>query len=92
MLVGNKIDLVDRNNKKREVTHEEGKNFADDSKLMFFEASALSSVKVNEVFEDLLQEIYNERRKVTNQQKQVYNNTIKLANKDKKVEESKCCN
>jgi GTPase SAR1 family protein len=91
MLIGNKVDLVDRNNKKREVTFEEAKTFSDENKLMFYEASALSSFKVNDCFEDLLQEIYNERRKVTNKQKMIYNNLIKIAAKDKKVMDSKCC-
>ena len=91
MLVGNKVDLVDRNNKKREVTTDEAKIFAEENKLMFYETSALSSFKVNECFEDLLQEIYNERRKVTNKQKMHYNNLIKLAARDKKVTENKCC-
>ncbi len=91
MLVGNKVDLVDRNNKKREVSYEEAKVFADENKLMFYEASALSSFKVNDCFEDLLQEIYNERRKVTNKQKMVYNNIIKIAAKDQKIQENKCC-
>jgi Rab family protein len=92
MLVGNKVDLVDRNNKKREVTYEEGKVFAEENKLMFFETSALSSFKVNECFEDLLQEIYNERRKVTNKQKQAVSNLIKLkAGNDIKNSEGCAC-
>ncbi len=92
LLVGNKVDLVDRNNKKREVSYEEAKMFAEENKLMFYEASALSNFKVNECFEDLLQEIYNERRKVTNKQKTVYNNIIKLgAAKSSKDEKTKCC-
>ncbi len=91
MLIGNKVDLVDKKDKKREVSYEEGKEFADENKLLFYETSALSSFKVNECFEDLLQEIYNERRKVTNKQKVMYNNLIQLAAQDKKVTENKCC-
>jgi GTPase SAR1 family protein len=91
MLVGNKFDLIEKNNRKREVTYEEAKAFAEENKLLFYETSALSSYKVNECFEDLLQEIYNERRKVTNVQKQMYTNIVKLATKDKKIEEKKCC-
>lgn len=91
MLIGNKVDLVDKKDKKREVSYEEGKGFADENKLLFYETSALSSFKVNECFEDLLQEIYNERRKVTNRQKVMYNNLIQLAAQDKKVSENKCC-
>jgi Rab family, other len=55
MLVGNKVDLVERNNKKREVAYEEGKIFAEENQLMFSETSALSNLKVTESFEDLLQ-------------------------------------
>lgn len=91
MLVGNKFDLIEKNNRKREVTYEEAKAYAEENKLLFYETSALSSYKVNECFEDLLQEIYNERRKVTNVQKQIYTNIVKLATKDKKIENSKCC-
>ncbi len=93
MLIGNKVDLCDRNDKKREVTYEEAKVFAKENNLMFFETSALSNVGVNECFEDLLQEIYNERRKVTNKQKMAYNNMIRLAARDKNglTSDSKCC-
>ena len=94
MLVGNKYDIIERNNRKREVTYEEAKTFAEENKLLFYETSALSSYRVNECFEDLLQEIYNERRKVTNVQKQVYNNVVKLgASNNKKSEggSTKCC-
>lgn len=60
MLIGNKIDLVERNKNKREVSFEEGKAFAIENQLMFTEASALSNVKVTESFEDLLQgKLYN---------------------------------
>lgn len=55
MLIGNKIDLVERNNKKREVSFEEGKVFAMENQIMFTETSALSNLKVTESFEDLLQ-------------------------------------
>ena len=94
MLVGNKYDLIERNNRKREVTYEEAKTFAEENKLFFYETSALSSYRVNECFEDLLQEIYNERRKVANVQKQVYNNVVKLGGSNNKKSEgtnTKCC-
>ena len=93
MLIGNKIDLCDRNDKKREVSYEEAKCFAKENNLMFFETSAYSNAGVTDCFEDLLQEIYNERRKVTNKQKMAYNKMIKLASRDKSIliSESKCC-
>ncbi len=94
MLIGNKVDLVDRNDKKREVSYEDAKGFAKENNLLFYETSAMSNFGVNECFEDLLQEIYNERRKVTNKQKMLHNNMIRLAAHDKKVfnTENKCCN
>ena len=64
MLIGNKLDLVNANRNRRQVSFEEAKNFADENKLFFYETSALSNLKVSECFEDLIQEIYNERRKV----------------------------
>jgi hypothetical protein len=74
------------------VTYEEAKSFAEENRLMFYETSALSSFKVNECFEDLLQEIYNERRKVTNREKQILNNYVKLGSKTKKsIDNNKCC-
>ena len=91
MLIGNKVDLCDRNNKKREVSYEEAKMFAAENKMLFYETSALCNFKINDCFEDLLQEIYNERRKVSNKPKQVYNNLIRLAANDKKITESRCC-
>ena len=55
LLVGNKLDLVEKNNKKREVSYEEAKYFSEENKLLFIETSALTNYKVNEDFEDLLQ-------------------------------------
>lgn len=63
-LIGNKIDLLDINENNREVPYEEAKSFAKKFGLRFYETSALTSVKINDCFEDLLQEIYNERRKI----------------------------
>jgi Rab family protein len=91
MLVGNKIDLVERNNKKREVSYEEGKAFAIENQIMFSETSALSNLRVTESFEDLLQEIYNERRKVSRIQKKGNSGTIILNAPNKKEDYNKNC-
>jgi GTPase SAR1 family protein len=92
MLIGNKIDMVERSNKKREVTLEEGIDFAKENLLMFTETSALSNTKVTESFEDLLQEIYNEKRKVSRVQKKS-NSPIVLggSNYGKNDSNKNCC-
>ena len=62
-IVGNKLDLIEGNPNRREVSIEEGKNFAKKNKTLFFETSAKSNNNVVECFEELLQQIYNTRRK-----------------------------
>ena len=89
-LVGNKVDLLDRNNRRREVSYEEGKKLAEENNMLFYEASALTSVKVNDCFEDLLQEIYNERRKVGNLRASSNNHTLEL-HPSEEDNDSKCC-
>lgn len=92
MLVGNKVDLVLTNRTRRQVSYEEAKSFADENKLIFFETSAMSNFKVNECFEDLIQEIYNERRRVNNRYRHNQHNNIVLSqrNNNRKVEKSSC--
>lgn len=65
-LVGNKIDLVNKNDKKREITYEEGEYVAKQNKMLFFEASAKSNYNITNCFEELLQQIYNDKRKKGN--------------------------
>lgn len=55
MLIGNKCDLENI----REVSVEEGINFADEEGLFFMETSALESTNVYKAFEILILEIYN---------------------------------
>ena len=45
-LIGNKIELED----KREVTFEDGENFAKENNLLFFETSAKNGNNINEIF------------------------------------------
>ena len=59
MLVGNKIDLCEKNPGARRVHSIQGKQFAASQGLMFEETSAVSVVGVKEAFENLLQEIFN---------------------------------
>ena len=50
-LIGNKIDLEN----KREVSYEEGKNFAEENELLFFETSAKEGNNIQEIFFKVLQ-------------------------------------
>jgi GTPase SAR1 family protein len=50
MLVGNKTDLKDQ----RDVSEEEGREFAKKSSLLFIETSAKDNVRVSEAFEKLI--------------------------------------
>ncbi|SBT40416.1 small GTPase rab11b [Plasmodium ovale wallikeri] len=63
MLVGNKVDLTEHDESKRKVTYEQGASFARENNLFFAEASAVSKLNVKHIFENLLQEIYNNRLK-----------------------------
>ncbi|XP_019662472.1 ras-related protein Rab-17 isoform X1 [Ailuropoda melanoleuca] len=53
MLVGNKTDLGEQ----REVTFQEGKEFAESKRLLFMEASAKLNQQVNEVFSTVAWEL-----------------------------------
>jgi small GTP-binding protein len=57
MLVGNKQDVALNNELLRKVSYEEGKEFALNNGMLFSEASAASSYKVKEAFEELLEAI-----------------------------------
>jgi GTPase SAR1 family protein len=59
MLVGNKLDIVQENNERREVPLEAAQQFAKEENLMFVETSATNCFNVREAFEKLLQEIFN---------------------------------
>ena len=89
-LVGNKIDLLERNNRKREVSYQEANELAKRNGMLFYETSALSSVRMNDAFEDLLQNIYTERRKSTTVQKDKLK-TVNLTYGNKNKEDEGCC-
>ena len=63
ILVGNKLDLVEEKPKLREVSKEEGETYAFLNHLLFTETSAYLNNSYK-IFDDLLQTIYNERRKI----------------------------
>ena len=95
-LIGNKIDLLDSNNNSREVSIEEAQKYAKENGLKYYETSALTSVRINDCFEDLLQEIYNERRKIKGKLPFHISTNAKVLYLNKSTEESErrfenCC-
>eukprot|EP00928_Gymnodinium_smaydae_P087502 TRINITY_DN71758_c0_g1_i1.p2 TRINITY_DN71758_c0_g1~~TRINITY_DN71758_c0_g1_i1.p2 ORF type:complete len:245 (+),score=59.21 TRINITY_DN71758_c0_g1_i1:89-736(+) len=63
MLVGNKVDLVEKDPSARQVYYDAAAEFARANGLFFSEASAVTAHNVKHVFESLLQEIYNQAAK-----------------------------
>ena len=53
VLVGNKIDLED----KRQVTYEEGEDFANRNNMQFYETSALNGTNIDKLFNDTVESI-----------------------------------
>ena len=89
-LVGNKIDILENNENKREVEFDEAKDFAKKYNMLFFETSAKNNYNVDNCFEELLQQIYNEKRKSGNDQL-LDSIIIKKANFKKNNDDSICC-
>mmetsp|Transcript_15127 Transcript_15127/g.40824 ORF Transcript_15127/g.40824 Transcript_15127/m.40824 type:complete len:220 (+) Transcript_15127:132-791(+) len=63
MLVGNKLDLVEKDPSARQVYYDSAVDFAHQHKLFFKEASAVTNYNVKPIFEHLLQEVYNQAAK-----------------------------
>lgn len=63
MLVGNKVDLTEKNASARQVEYDAAKEFARVHGLIFLEASAVTNHNVSLVFEALLQDIYDQSSK-----------------------------
>ena len=61
MIIGNKIDKEDE----RIITFEDGKQFADENKMNFFETSALKGYNVNEAFKSFVYEVLEYLKKKT---------------------------
>lgn len=61
ILVGNKVDLCERNPHQRQIPFKQAADFAAKNGLFFSEASAETGHNVKRIFEVLLQEIYNQQ-------------------------------
>mmetsp|Transcript_14420 Transcript_14420/g.27016 ORF Transcript_14420/g.27016 Transcript_14420/m.27016 type:complete len:211 (+) Transcript_14420:151-783(+) len=60
MLVGNKVDLADKDPSSRQVYYDAAQEFANNNGLFFHETSAVTDLNVKEAFENLLQEIHDQ--------------------------------
>mgnify|MGYP000339037940 CR=1 FL=1 len=61
MLVGNKLDICQRDPQERAVSTLRAEEFARKNDLLFIETSAFTDTNVRDSFENLVQEIYNVR-------------------------------
>ena len=61
-IVGNKIDIVQKNQNLREVRREEGENFSKKNNSLFYEMSAKKYDEINRCFEDLIRKIYEAKK------------------------------
>ncbi|SJK86039.1 Rab family, other [Babesia microti strain RI] len=59
ILVGNKVDLLDKSPLARQVPLQMAQKFAEECNIQHFEASAVTGYNVKQIFEHLLQEIFN---------------------------------
>ena len=63
VLIGNKNDMNDR----RQINYEQGKEFADKHKMLFYEVSAKNKINIDKIFQESTEYIYN------NIEKGIYN-------------------
>ena len=61
-IVGNKIDIVQKNQNLREVSKEEGENFSKKNSTLFYEMSAKNYDQINKCFENLIRRIYEAKK------------------------------
>ena len=87
MLVGNKCDLES----KREVSFQEGKEFAEQNGMKFIETSAKTDQKFSEAFESFVDGIISSMEKELNKSNEENKEDIEKKNKEltKKIEEYK---
>jgi Rab family protein len=86
VLVGNKVDLVERNPSLRKVSKEYARKLADEYQMLFEETSAITSENVNDVFEKLLQEIIQNKS-----QERTKDMSVVLTSKGGNNKDTGCC-
>ena len=91
MLVGNKIDLLEKNTENRKVSVDTAMKFAKTNNLMFQETSTFTGLNVKEAFEGLLQSIYQTKSQAgINKTRDSTANRL-LPNLSKNTTEKSCC-
>ena len=88
ILVGNKLDIVENNSKSREVSKQEAQTYAFLNHFLFFETSAYHENSYK-IFEELLQTIYNEKRKIFYRSEMLDENSKEINNKSSYLNYSK---
>ena len=84
-LIGNKSDQAQL----RSIPQDDGVKFAQEQKLLFFEASAKDAINVNEAFTEIITQILN--RKKANPSPKKQQSGTKLPKDGVPVEKSGCC-
>jgi Ras-related protein Rab-6A len=97
VLVGNKIDLND----KRQVSTQEGQNYANEKEFIFFEVSARTGQGIHELFNNNIFPEMVKKFKIVgdddendnqeNQNNNIQDNNIKLDGNDNKKKKGGCC-
>ena len=90
LLIGNKSDLEDKRQIKKEVGEEKAKEFG----LGFIETSACSGVNINKAFKTLLKEVcnkYSEEKKNNEEFEDNNGNNIEISSRDNEVKKKTCC-
>ncbi len=90
MLVGNKLDICEKTPSERKVSNERAMEFAKENNLLFMETSAYTDINVRDVFEMLVQEIYNVKSREDLVAKRNQGGR-KLVHNDPSLEDKKMC-
>lgn len=91
MLVGNKVDLAEQDPSARQVYYDAAREFATKHGLLFAEASAVTSYNVQHIFENLLQEIYNQSSKSKVGDNNDGGDGIQIGASNSQAEKKGCC-
>jgi Rab family protein len=92
MLVGNKLDLVEKNRENRKVQREAAEKFAKTNSLLFQETSTFTGENVKEAFEGLLQNIYQTKSQAGGGRGRESGANRLVANPQMDISSKSCCN